>query len=177
MNAAKTLFMFKVFSDGGMCKVINFIEHPHGRVDNGICTDGPRSFSQTQPQIQQRTGMQGVEYQFVARLVSAVSEDGVNRQFRVEPGGGKQAEGHDEAVNNDTLLQRGSLQHGAYGHYHFQSTKVADDVPGRAVAFVILHRLFQHFVFVADARAVESAACADTLFQRNDGKAGHPQGG
>ena len=63
MNAAKTLFMLKVFGDGGMYKVIHFIEHPHGRVDNGICTDGPCSFSQTQPQIQQRTGMQGVEHQ------------------------------------------------------------------------------------------------------------------
>ena len=121
--------------------------------------------------------MQGVEHQFVARLVSAVSEDGVIRHFRIEPGGGKQAVGHDESVYKDNHSQLGSLQHGAYGHHHFQSAKVADDVPGRAVALVVLHRLLQHFVFVADARAVESAACADTLFQRNTGKAGHPQGG
>jgi len=109
-------------------------------------------------------------------FISAMSEDSIIQYFGIQLAGGKNAVCHDESVYQNNHLQFGGLQHGAYCHNHFQPAKIADDVAWRAVSLIIVQRLFQHFVLVANTCVVQTASRTYTFLQRDACKASHPQG-
>lgn len=92
---------------------------------------------------------------------------GVWQYLRVEPGSGKDAVGHDKAIDQYQHLQFGCPQHTADSHYHFVASKPGNLVSCRAVALIVVDCLFQYIVFMTDAFRIQSAAGSYALFQRN----------
>ena len=74
----------KIFGYLGIPETVHLIDHPNGRVNDGIGTDGAGAFAEPQAQAEQGTGMQVIQEELVPRFVALVPENAVFEHFRIK---------------------------------------------------------------------------------------------
>ena len=68
--------LLKVFGNFVVVEVAHLIDHPDGRLDDRIGTEGSGAFAQAQAKIEQWLHAHTLEHQLVAALIAAMAKDG-----------------------------------------------------------------------------------------------------
>ena len=111
----------------------------------------------------------------VSGFISLMTEYGIIRHGRIQPGCHQQTVGHDESVDQNDHMQLSRLQHAPHGHSHLITAKVTDYIRRRTIADVIVPRSLQHFILMTYTVLIQSAPGANACIQRNMRERMHPK--